>query len=240
MKNNGCKEVGQMRRKGLTGNQLKIIALITMTLDHVGVQLFPECQILRIIGRIAFPIFAYMIAEGCKYTKDRKRYYVWMAGSAALCQAVYYATEQSLYQCVLVTFSLSILLIYSIDLAKKYRTWKSVLVPVTVAVEVVYLTVYLPIQLAHTGYWIDYGIGGVCLPVVIYLCDSKWKKLIAMTGGLAVIAWMLGGVQWYLLIAIPLLVMYNGKRGRTKLKYLFYVYYPLHLAVIYGVSQFVQ
>lgn len=51
-----------MRGKGLTGNQLKIIALITMTLDHVGVQLFPECQMLRIIGRIAFPIFAYMIA----------------------------------------------------------------------------------------------------------------------------------------------------------------------------------
>ena len=72
---------------------------------------------------------------------------------------------------------------------------------------------------------------------MIYLCDSKWKKLTAMTGGLAVIAWMLGGVQWYSLLAIPLLEMYNGKRGYTKLKYLFYVYYPLHLAVIYGVSQ---
>lgn len=226
-----------MRGKGLTGNQLKIIALITMTLDHVGVQLFPECQILRIIGRIAFPIFAYMIAEGCKYTKNRKRYYVWMSGSAALCQAVYYVTEQSLYQCVLVTFSLSILLIYGVDFAKKYRTRNSVLVLVTVAAGVIYLTVCLPLQLSHTDYWVDYGIGGVCLPVMIYLCDSKWKKLTAMTGGLAVIAWMLGGVQWYSLLAIPLLEMYNGKRGYTKLKYLFYVYYPLHLAVIYGVSQ---
>ncbi len=224
-----------MREKGLTGNQLKILAMIAMTLDHIGVQMFPECQILRIIGRIAFPIFAYMIAEGCKYTRNRKRYLAWMTGSALLCQVVYYVTEQSLYQCVLVTFSLAILMIYSIDYAKKCMP-----VPIAMAAGIIYLTVYLPVQLPHTDYWIDYGIGGVCLPVMIYLCDSKWKKLIAMTGGLAVIAWMLGGVQWYSLIAIPLLGMYNGKRGRAKLKYLFYVYYPLHLAVIYGVSQFVQ
>ena len=57
----------------LSGNQLKIIAAISMTVDHLGFILFPSLIILRIIGRIAFPIFAYMIAEGCRYTKNEKR-----------------------------------------------------------------------------------------------------------------------------------------------------------------------
>lgn len=56
---------------GLTGNQLKLLALFAMTCDHVGLQLLPQFIILRIIGRLAAPLFAYMIAEGCRYTHDR-------------------------------------------------------------------------------------------------------------------------------------------------------------------------
>ena len=55
----------------LSGNSLKIIAAIAMTVDHIGVVIFPNFAILRIIGRIAFPIFAFMIAEGCRYTKKQ-------------------------------------------------------------------------------------------------------------------------------------------------------------------------
>ena len=56
---------------GLSGNALKIIGAITMLIDHMGVVLFPGIAILRIIGRISFPIFAFMIAEGCRYTKNK-------------------------------------------------------------------------------------------------------------------------------------------------------------------------
>ncbi len=48
---------------------LKIIACIAMTIDHIGYLLFPNIIVFRIIGRLAFPILAYLIAEGCKYTK---------------------------------------------------------------------------------------------------------------------------------------------------------------------------
>ena len=48
---------------GLSNNQLKILAMIAMTLDHVGVYLFPQVLWLRIVGRLAFPIYAFMIAE---------------------------------------------------------------------------------------------------------------------------------------------------------------------------------
>jgi len=57
---------------GLTNNQLKIIAMLAMLIDHVGMIIFPGIMALRYIGRIALPIFAYMIAEGCHYTRDRK------------------------------------------------------------------------------------------------------------------------------------------------------------------------
>ena len=72
----------------LNNNQLKILALVTMTADHVGLQLLPQYDILRVIGRLAFPIFAYMIAEGCRYTRDRKRYLLTLALMAAVYQIV--------------------------------------------------------------------------------------------------------------------------------------------------------
>ena len=66
-----------MREKyGLTGNALKIIAAISMFIDHMGLIFFPGVELFRILGRIALPIFAFMIAEGCKYTKNRLRYFL--------------------------------------------------------------------------------------------------------------------------------------------------------------------
>ena len=63
-------------KKGLSGTAIKIIALLSMTIDHVGVIFYPDVMLFRIFGRIAMPIFAYMIAEGCVYTKHKaKRFF---------------------------------------------------------------------------------------------------------------------------------------------------------------------
>jgi len=59
----------------LSGNMLKIIAALAMLCDHVGLLFFPSQDIFRIIGRLAFPIFAFMIAEGCKYTRNKAKYF---------------------------------------------------------------------------------------------------------------------------------------------------------------------
>ena len=104
--------------KGLSGAAIKWLALITMTVDHIGLLFFPSVTILRIIGRLAFPLFGYMIAEGCVHTRDRKAYLMRTAGLALLCQVAYFAAEGSLYMCILVTFSLSIFWIMVIDKAK--------------------------------------------------------------------------------------------------------------------------
>jgi len=82
---------------GLSGNALKLIAIVIMTIDHIGMQLFPNILMLRIIGRLAFPIFAYMIAEGCTYTKDRRKYLITIAVFAAVCQIVYLGDAIALY-----------------------------------------------------------------------------------------------------------------------------------------------
>ena len=68
----------------LSGNALKIIAAITMFIDHMGLMLFPKTLIFRYIGRLAFPIFAFMIAEGCRYTRNRLRYWGGLSALALL------------------------------------------------------------------------------------------------------------------------------------------------------------
>ena len=222
-------------RPGLTGNQLKIIALITMTIDHIGLELFPHVPLLRLIGRLAFPIFAYMIGEGCRYTRNRRKYLLSMASLAALCQLVYFFAMGSVYMSVLVTFSLSILLIYAIDYGRQ-RGGTGWLVPLGVFTAIYFLSEVLPLLLRGTGYGIDYGLWGILLPVVVYLAKDRPAKLITAALALSMIAMDSAPAQWWGLSAIPLLALYNGKRGKWKMKYLFYVYYPLHLVVIHGLS----
>lgn len=221
--------------KGLTGNQLKMIALAAMTCDHAGRQLFPEWTILQIIGRLAFPIFAYMIAEGCQYTRNRSRYLLTMAGLAATCQAVYFLAMGSLYQCILVTFSLSVGLIYALEGAIKRKTAGSIIFAVAVCAGIFFVSVILPELLDTTDFAIDYGLCGILLPVSVYFAKGKAGKLLSAAIFLILLGLDLGGIQWYALTAFVLLWMYNGQRGKWRLKNLFYVYYPLHLAVIYGI-----
>ena len=220
-------------KSGLTGNQLKIIAMIAMTCDHVGLQLLPQFGLLRIIGRLALPIYAYMIAEGCRHTHDRKKYLLRMAGLALMCQIVYFVAMDSLYQCILVTFSLSICLIYAIDNAQKRRDIPSKLLALGALAAAGFLCFALPLVLNSTDFAIDYGIMGVLLPVLVYFGNDGQKYLMA---GLILLGLSYGGNQWWALAAVPLLGMYNGQRGTANMGKLFYLYYPLHLVAIYGLS----
>ena len=219
--------------KCLSGNQLKLLALFAMTCDHVAVQLLPQYGFLRVIGRLALPIFAYMIAEGCRYTKDRQRYLLTVAAVAVMCQAVIFVAQRSLYQCILVTFSLSIGWIYAIDHARKRQTAGAWGLAVAVSGAVGFLSVGLPALLGGiTDFRIDYGLWGILLPVIIYLSPDRYK-VPATALGLLPLCLERGGIQWWCLAAVVLLAMYNGKRGKAPLKHLFYLYYPAHLTVIH-------
>lgn len=213
---------------GLTGNQLKIIAMITMTCDHVGMQIFPQLLWLRMIGRLAMPIYAYMIAEGCRHTRNRKKYLLRLLGMGALCQAVYLIAMGSLYQCILITFSLSVLMICAMD---HVEAGGKMGVLALAAGGTFFLCVVLPDLLPNTDFRIDYGLPGVLLPVLIYGAGTKGLML-----GLALVAMKYGGIQWLAYLSVPLLLRYNGQRGKANIGKLFYWYYPIHLVAIYGIS----
>lgn len=230
------------RFQGLSGNMLKIIAAISMLIDHVGVMLFPELKVFRIIGRLSFPIFAFMIAEGCRYTRNRLRYFLMIFCLAAVCQIVYYVYDRDLYMCVLVTFALSILVICPMQNCKSAERGaeKCLWALVTAA--------------AAAGVWllnqrltIDYGFWGCMLPVFASAfqgrgkgaespLDRKEVHVLAMGVGLLLLAADSGGIQAWSLLALPLLMAYSGRVGKWRMKYFFYVFYPVHLAVLQAVA----
>lgn len=221
-------------RPGLTGNQLKTLALIAMTCDHVGKQLFPRLEFLQIIGRLAFPIYACLIAEGCRYTGDRMRYLRRMAGLATLCQVVYFLAEGSLYMSVLVTFSFSIALICLLDTAQEDPSPIRLLTAGAALLTALYISAFL--RIPGSDFAVDYGFIGIMLPVAFYLGKTMHQKLLLAALCLVLLAWSYGGIQWYCLLSLPLLALYNGQRGKPGIKNFFYIYYPAHLVIIYLIS----
>ena len=224
---------------GLSSNALKLIAIVIMTIDHVGMMLFPHVQLLRIIGRLAFPIFAFMIAEGCVYTRNRKKYLLTVAVFAAVCQVVYLVAMQSLYMCILVTFSLSIVLIYALDNAIKRKTISAWILFACIFIAIFFIAYIVPREFNLRDFGFDGDFIGILVPVFIYLGKNKWQKLALDAVSLSIMSYSYGWIQWYCLLSLPLLALYNGKRGKANMKYLFYFYYPLHLVAINFLSYIV-
>lgn len=224
------------REWGLNNNQLKVLAMLAMLVDHIGAQLFPHCIVLRILGRISFPIFAYMIAEGCFHTKNRGKYLGLIAALGVGCQLVYYFAMQSLYQSVLITFTLSILVIYAVDFFLKKNSLSRGCLMVATILMVLFAVVVAPVLFAKQGFKIDYGIIGVLLPIVVYYMPNKAWKITALAVLVSVRAAIYGEIGWFALAAVPLLALYNSQRGKYRMKYLFYIFYPTHLVLIYAVS----
>ena len=216
----------------LSGNALKLIAAIAMFIDHMGMLLFPGNMALRIIGRLAYPIYAYMIAEGCKYTRGRLRYFLSLFLLGTVCQVVYFIVDGSLYFSILITFSLSILAIYALDAFKKAPT------PLSAAGLAAAL---FGVFVLNRVFDIDYGFLGCMVPVLVSLphgtkYDSKPASLAMLALGLALLAWDCGYPQQYALAALVPLALYSGKRGKWRMKYFFYVFYPAHLVFLQALA----
>ena len=227
------------RKIGLTNNQLKLIAMVSMLLDHVGLVLFPDLLIFRVLGRVSFPIFAYMIAEGCFYTKNRAKYLLQLLILGLGCQVVFQIATGMLYQGILITFSLSVIMIFAIDFFLRRKCfWRGAVMTLTL-LGGIFACVIAPILFKEQGYDVDYGYVGVLIPIVVYYMPGKLWKLIALGALLAVMASFSEAYQWVSLASLPLLYFYNGRRGRASLKYLFYVFYPVHLVVVYGIGMLV-
>ena len=237
------------QRWGLSASTLKIIACITMLIDHVGAYLLPQLLFLRVIGRLAFPIFAYFIAEGCRYTRHKLKRFLLVFGLGLVCEVVFFLHSGSIDGGILITFSLSILLIYQVQALKKALAQKAI----------GFIALYgLLLSASLLGVWalnqyiltVSYGFWGVLIPVLTAIPDYKEGeapacfrylsnrpvKLAFCALGLLLLCisrGLLTNLQSYCLFALTPLALYNGQPGVKRMKYGFYLFYPLHLIVLF-------
>jgi hypothetical protein len=212
--------------KILNRNHLKLIALITMLIDHIGIVFLPEIELFRIIGRLSFPIFAYFIAEGWYYTKNRAKYTLIIAIFALITQPIYHFALNDSRLNILFTFLLSIALMCLIDKC----TTKNIEF-------IIYLLVFLLVlTFVSTLNFIDYGLLGVLLPVIFYMFRDNQIKYLISTITIAIFSILFSDIQLFSIISIVLLYMYNGKKGKLNLKYAFYIIYPAHMIILYLIA----
>ena len=232
----------------LSGNVLKIIGAIFMVIDHIGVMFFPAKAIFRILGRLSFPIFAFLIAEGARYTKNKVKYLGLLLGFSLVIQLVYYIYDNSLRLCILVTFSLSVILIYALQYFKK-QIFKEKFSYLTLLLSAfIFLGLATGIYFFCEYFFVDYSFAGVLVPVIVSTfhfdegvtgkikkLDNHYVSLVMLIIGLLILFLSLKWYQLYALLSIPILFFYSGKRGKYKMKYFFYFFYPLHLLALEGI-----
>lgn len=204
---------------------LKIIAILLMIIDHIGVVFFPEQSVWRIIGRLAFPLFAYQLAVGFQYTRDRQKQLTFLMFFALVSQIPYMlalgVSLENLSLNVFFTFVLSYGFMMLWEMKKR----------VTFAIALVLLLLMLPA--------VDYGIYGILLPVGFYLLRNHPPLQVILLVMATMIKACIGSpLQVFAIFAIMLiLIMSQLKLPPVKLsKWFFYVFYPAHLTILAGVS----
>lgn len=230
------------RSRGLDGGVLKGIAAALMLTDHVGAILLPEVPVLRCVGRLAFPIFAFFIAEGYAHTRDFGRYFRRLAILAVVSEipfnlengAVFDLTRQN----VLFTFCLALLTLRGLEALGRERGFGR-----WAGCGLVMAAGFAAGELLRT----DYGGWGVVTVALLQLCrDGKYAKLwlllaMAAVNGLGMGSLTMpvfGGempIQIFAVAALPVIWLYNGQAGPKGLRRAFYVFYPAHLLVLEGI-----
>lgn len=232
--------------------KIKMVALITMLIDHFAagvlfclivnlgygeyINIYYAC---RYIGRLAFPIFCFFIVEGFFHTRDVKRYLLRLLIFALISEvpfdmAIKRCFFEVSHQNVFFTLFLGLVAIYGIDYSyTHFDLFDKRRFPLCA------VAFSIPMLLAYF-LKTDYSIKGVLIIVLIYLFHGV-PVIPQLTGPMVLAIWELadcinnGSKRCYELaaiFAIPLLLLYNGKRGRGMNKFLFYIFYPLHLLII--------
>lgn len=239
----------ELRIQCLSAFSLKILACVFMLVDHIGCILLQDVIVLRYIGRLSFPIFAYFIAEGCRYTKNKLKRFLSVFVLGLVCELVFIIFSKEYYGNILLTFSVSILLIYLLDSVKKaYFKSKKLFFVLMLSLGTALVLTYAFCKTVG----LDYGFFGVLAPVLavafdnlggvskkLYGCiERKTVSLFMLSVSLLMICifWDYEDYQILSLLSVVLLALYNGERGKHRLKYFFYFFYPLHLAILQGIA----
>lgn len=211
---------------------LKIIALITMTIDHIGAVLFPEIEVFRIVGRISFPIFLFMIVNSYTYTSDKmvfmKRLTVFTYASTV---PFYLAFHQPFD--IGFTYLLVLSAIGGMDLIDKSYKEKG-----SIDIRGILLAVMPVLYSSILGKNLSYGWFAICMGILIYYRDYVGLYPCIVLSVLLVYTYGLFDRTQItpLLMSVPvfwLLFVYDKtlsyKKQTTLQKYFYYIYYPIHL-----------
>ena len=244
---------------------LRIIACVCMLFDHVGFCFggrYPFLEPLRWIGRIAFPLYVFLIVNGFRHTSNRPRYALRLAIFAVISQVpfalLFHHGEIFGRLNVFVTLLLALLTVWATDAMRKNRFTK-------------YLA-FLPTALVFAAYYFglvssDYGAKGILLAMVFYLFDGKhiltalgmlgalyYSYLISIT---VLLLHLLQGQpysfptptlwelkQLFALLSLVFIFLYNGKKGSLPqsrsagkaVQLSFYLFYPVHLLLLYALK----
>ena len=230
-------ETNTGRWRFLSGSWLKILAVVTMLIDHLAFFLWHDNPVFqtalfslrsrvvtgyilsRMIGRLAFPLFAFLLVEGFLHTRDRKKYglnlFIFALLSEIPWNLVHSGTLLYARQNVLFTLLLGYLGLCALDYFREDR------LRMTLSILVLFVVAFF----AHA----DYGYIGFAFILLLYAL--RGNAVVRAIAGCAVLpSHLIGGMAF-----IPI-AFYNGERGFIKgpvAKYLFYVFYPVHLLVIW-------
>lgn len=245
-------------KPGISGSTLKLIALVTMLVDHIGAvvlirmildnmtrsgtaglvpydTLYQLYNISRGIGRLAFPIFCFLLVEGFQRTGNRLKYALRLGIFALISEIPFDLALSSKvlefsYQNVFFTLLIGLLTMMVADAVDKMpektesETVRSIMGILKYPIELAVMAAgMLAADLLHT----DYDYKGVLCIMVLYF--FRWNKLSQCMAGFCAFLWERIAPLSFLIVGF-----YNGKRG-LKLKIVFYLFYPLHLLILYGI-----
>lgn len=229
----------------MSSSVLKIIAIITMLIDHTGKALFTNSLIFSYIGRISFPIFAFQISEGYIHTKNLKKYFYRLLIFAFISQipfSLFLSTFSSAFSLnIFFTLFLGLFSIYLYDtIIQKYN---SKLLGILCAIFIAFIGNVIKV---------DYGFFGV-FSIFIFYIFKNYKFLLTTTFIFNCILHFLNNIvisNFYypniilcLCTMLPIIFinLYNGKQGNLnkKFKYVFYLFYPIHMLILYVIYCFI-
>ena len=206
---------------GVTSAALQWLALVAMLIDHLGYLFFPGIPLLRAVGRLSFPIFAFLLAEGLAYTANVKRYALRLWAFAVFSEVPYQ----------LFTYGRLAVL-----------PWHNVMFELLLMLAAAWLAQRggwgflgaAGIAVAASAGGFMYGAYGVALAVCFTFTRKKpWLRAACLAACTAAYCFSRGSLfqVWAILAAAPLL-LYNGQRGRRGPRYFFYGFYPAHLLLL--------
>ncbi|MBR4111150.1 MAG: conjugal transfer protein TraX [Clostridia bacterium] len=239
--------------KCINSNALKILAMFLMLLDHLWATLIPGNQWMNMVGRMAFPIFAFLIVEGFVHTSDFKKYAKRLFVFGLISEIPFnLITAGSVvfpfHQNIMFTLLLGLLCVNEIEKVKSDKNWKNTIK------SIIKIVIFL---LVGAISFVDYGVIGI-LTIIAFYIFRKFKfawlgQLVSLillfavfSEGQSIVIKLFDNehfipMQSFGIFALIPIWLYNGGRGKNNklIQYGFYAFYPIHMAAIYLIYYFV-